>query len=89
MPDLFGDDAQPDLFGPEPVPQYKPDPDRVRRRLEAILAEARAAEVMPWRRVKLSLYREIVPRMCSFLPGEEGEQYCFQFEAELKRLEAA
>jgi hypothetical protein len=82
-------DAQPDLFGSEPVPQYRPDPERVRRRLESILAEARAAASMPWRPVKLSLYREIVPRMCSFLPAEEGEQYCFQFESELKRLEAA
>jgi len=39
--------------------------------------------------LKLSLYREIFPRMSSFLPDGEGEQYCFQFEEELKRLEAA
>ncbi|MBS0469751.1 MAG: hypothetical protein JSR60_01680 [Proteobacteria bacterium] len=82
-------DAQPDLFGSEPVQQYRPDPERVRRRLESILAEARAAASMPWRPVKLSLYREIVPRMCAFLPAEEGAQYSFQFETELKRLEAA
>jgi hypothetical protein len=35
---------QPDLFGPAPAaPAWTPDPDKVRRRLERILAEARAA----------------------------------------------
>jgi hypothetical protein len=89
MADLLGEETQTDLFGPEPVAQYRPDPDKVRRRLESILAEARAASAMPWRPVKLSLYREIFPRMSSFLPAEEGEQLCFAFEEELRRLEAA
>jgi len=40
--DLFQDDAQPDLFGSEPAPAYRPDPDKVRARLHKILAEARA-----------------------------------------------
>lgn len=87
--DFFDTDAQADFFGPAPVQAYKPNPDRVRRRLEAILAEARAAETMPWRPVRLSLYREIFPRMSSYLPDEEGAQYRFAFETELKRLEAA
>jgi hypothetical protein len=35
----FQDQAQPDLFGPAPAqPVWKPDPDKVRRRLERILA---------------------------------------------------
>ncbi len=87
MADLFEDQA--DLFGPEPVQQYRPDPDRVRRRLEAILAEARAASTMPWRPVKLSLYREIFPRMSNWLPEDEAKQLCFDFDTEMARLEAA
>lgn len=89
-PDLFEDEAQPDLFGgTAPVPEYRPDPDKVRRRLQKILAEARAAQKLPWQATTVSLYRTIVPQMASWLPEEEGAQLCFEFETELARLEAA
>lgn len=91
-PDLFGDgDAQGDLFGPaEPAqPAWKPDPDKVRRRLELILAEARAAKKMPWDWSEQSLYRTIFPQMAHLLPEAEALQYCFQFEQEWERLKAA
>ena len=81
--------SQPDLFGAEPEYVYRPDPDKVRARLHKRLAEARAANVIPWRPAKLSLYRTIFPQMASFLPEDEGKQLCFQFEEELVRLEAA
>jgi hypothetical protein len=90
--DLFGDsEPQGDLFGPaEPAePAWKPDPDKVRRRLEDILAEARAAETMPWDWSEQSLYRTIFPQMADLLPEEEAAQYCFQFETEWERLKAA
>jgi hypothetical protein len=86
---LSGADAQADLFGPERVAQHKPDPVKVRRRLESILIEARAADTVPWSPAIVSLYREIFPRMSLYLPEEEGAQYRFAFETELKRLEAA
>jgi hypothetical protein len=60
-PDLFDEEAQPDLFGAEPAPVYRPDPDKVRRRLEKILAEARAARKLPWEPATVSLYRTIFP----------------------------
>lgn len=91
-PDLFGNtDPQGDLFGAaEPVPPaWQPDPDKVRRRLERILAEARAAETMPWDWSQQSLYKTIFPQMAGLLPEEEAAQYCFQFEAEWERLKAA
>jgi hypothetical protein len=92
QPDLFGnDDPQGDLFGPaEPVqPAWTPDPDKVRRRLERILAEARAAEKMPWDWSEQSLYRTIFPQMAALLSEDEAKQYCFQFEIEWERLKAA
>jgi len=88
-PDLFEEDAQPDLFGAEPAPSYRPDPDKVRRRLEKILAEARAAQKLPWEPTTVSLYRTIFPQMTHWLPEEEGAQLRFEFETELARLEAA
>jgi hypothetical protein len=87
--DLFGA-AQPDLFGPAPVqPVWTPDPDKVRRRLERILAEARAAETMPWDWSQRSLFKKIFPDMANLLPEEEARQYCLQFDEEWERLMAA
>lgn len=82
---------QGDLFGSaEPSqPAWTPDPDKVRRRLERILAEARAADKMPWDWSEQSLYRTIFPQMAGLLPEEEAAQYCFQFEQEWERLRAA
>jgi hypothetical protein len=86
---LQATESQPDLFGDEPVPLYRPDPDKVRSRLHKILGEARAAEKLPWEPTRLSLYRTIFPQMTGWLPEEEAKQLCFAFEAELQRLEAA
>jgi hypothetical protein len=88
--DLFEDEGQPDLFGAEATPvAYRPDPDKVRRRLEKILAEAREARKLPWEPTTVSLYRTIFPQMTNWLPEEEGAQLRFEFETELARLEAA
>lgn len=90
QPDLFGPDPQSDLFGGEPAPVvYRPDPDRVRRRLQRILAEARAASAMPWEPTRLGLYRLIVPQMTLSLPDDEAARWRLDFEAEVTRLENA
>jgi hypothetical protein len=89
QPDLFQDDEQSELFGGQPAPTYRPDPDKVRSRLHKILAEARAAQTLPWEPTTLSLYRTIFPQMTNWLPADEGAQLRFQFEAELARLKAA
>ena|SRR5271165_1988563 len=87
--DPFDAETQPDLFGAEAAPAYRPDPDKVRARLHKILAEARAAQTLPWEPTRLSLYRTIVPQMTLWLPENEGAQLRFEFETELVRLEAA
>jgi len=60
----------------------------VRARLNRILAEARAAQKLPWEPATVSLYRTIFPQMTNWLPDEEAAQLRFEFEAELKRLDA-
>jgi hypothetical protein len=40
QPDDNETEMQTDLFAAEPVPAYRPDPERVRARLHKILAEA-------------------------------------------------
>jgi hypothetical protein len=88
--DLFQADQQSDLFGEDsPTPEYRPDPDSVRAELYKILAEAHAAKELPWEPKKVLLYRTIFPQMTNWLPEEEGAQLRLEFEAEIKRLEAA
>jgi hypothetical protein len=87
--DHFEKEPQPDLFGSEPAPAYRPDPDKVRARLHRILAEARGAQIFPWEPTRVSLYRTIFPQMTLWLPEEEGAQLRFEFETEIARLEAA
>lgn len=87
--DSFATGEQPDLFGAPPAQNYDPDPDKVRQELHGILAEARAANVLPWPPARVKLYRTIFPQMTNWLPQDEGAQLRFAFEAELERLEAA
>ena len=89
QPDLFVTETQPDLFGADAAPAYRPDPDKVRARLHKILAEARAAQKFPWEPARVSLYRTIFPQMTLWLPQDEGAQLRFEFDTELARLEAA
>jgi len=83
--DPFAAPSQSDLFGPEAFPAYQPNPDKVRARLNKILAEARAQK-SAFEPARLSLYRTIFPQMTLFLPEEEGEELRLVFEAELARL---
>jgi hypothetical protein len=88
--DLFQDNELTDLFSEDtPTPEYRPDPDEVRNELNKILAEARAAQKIPWDLKRASLYRTIFPQMTNWLPEEEGAQLRFEFEEEIARLEAA
>ncbi len=89
QPDFFSPEEQPDLFGSETPPAYRPNPDKVRARLHRILAQARAARTFPWEPTRVSLYRTIFPQMTLWLPEEEAAQLRFEFEAEMTRLEAA
>jgi len=87
--DLFGVNGQGELFAPTPARAYKPNLDKVRSRLNAILAEARAAKAMSGDFDEHSLYRAAFPSLLRHLPDEEAARYAREFEAELVRLEAA
>ena len=90
QPDLFQSDEQSALFDENaPTPEYRADPDAVRAELYKILAEARAAQKLPWEPKTVVLYRTIFPQMTNWLPDEEGARLRFEFETEIRRLEAA
>ncbi len=66
-----------------------PIPTRYARGCYKILAEARAAQRLPWEATRASLYRTIFPQMTLWLPDDEGAQLRLEFETELERLKAA
>jgi hypothetical protein len=81
--------SQFELFGGGPVPASRSTPDEMREFLHELLAEARAAETMPWPPDRARFYRGLFPELSFWLPEEESAQLRFAFETELARLEAA
>jgi hypothetical protein len=87
--DLFGN-PQPSLFPEAAAPvDYRPDPEKVRAKILAVITQARSAETFPWDQARQKFYRTVIPQMSLWLPEEEAAQLRFQFETELKRLEMA
>lgn len=81
--------SQIELFGGAPVADCGRNPEQMRELLRGLLAEARAAETMPWPPLNATLYRTLFPQLSFWLPEDEGAQLRFEFETELARLEAA
>jgi hypothetical protein len=59
-------DEEADRSGEDtPTPEYRADPASVRAELYKILAEARAAQKLPWEPRTVLLYRTIFPQPSS------------------------
>jgi hypothetical protein len=93
QPDLFGHaPAQGSLFGvgddrlQPPVQRFLPDPEKVRRRLMALLEKARSAERMPWPERDARMWQTVFPNMANWLPADEAEQLRLEFAQEMERL---
>lgn len=84
---------QADLFSagkPAPIPQPEtPDPDTIRARLRAMLAEARAASTLPWEPARASVQEILFHNMANWLPEAERDALREAFSAEMVRLRAA
>ncbi len=85
--DLFGA-IEPELPGFDAA-SWRPDPDAVRAELLAVLAKARAAQTSPWNARRTLYWRTVFPQMTNWLPEDEAQQLRFDFEAEMRRLDAA
>lgn len=68
--------SQLDMFGEatRPVVSSAADPDRVRRKLNAMLAEVRSAGEYGLPDMRRRLIQTLVPQMVRWLPDEEAEQ---------------
>jgi hypothetical protein len=87
--DVFGE-GQPELRRLEDSPGvYRADPEGVRAELRAVLAKVRAAQSFPWDARRTLYWRTVFPQMTNWLPEDEAKQLRFEFEREIRRLEAA
>ena len=91
-PDLFGNGPpQSDLFA-----DHAPQPRKVmdfqaeaRKRLLKVIAEAKAAETLPWTERELQKWQILFPQMAGWLPDDEADQLQFEFAREVERLKNA
>ena len=87
--DLFGE-SEPELPGLEGTAGvYRADPDEVRAELLRVLAKVRAAQSFPWDARRTLYWRTVFPQMTNWLPDDEAAQLRFEFETEIRRLDAA
>lgn len=91
--DLFGHGpAQGSLFGDgedrlkTPRQRTTPDPEDIRRRLNALIEKARSSEKMPWSERDARMWQTVFPNMAKWLPNDEANQLRFDFAQEMERL---
>lgn len=73
----------------EPPPPGGHTPDTIRARMLRLIAEARAAEKLPWTPRMAQSHTVMFPYMAEWLPKEEGEQLLLEFMIEMERLQKA
>lgn len=91
MDDLFGHVPQKDELFAEPVaytPPIEHTPETIRARMHELLAEARAAKVIPWTPRDLRSHTALYPYMAEWLKDGEGNRLMAEFKAEMDRLGA-
>ena len=68
---------------------FERHPEKVRRRLRALIEKARSAEKMPWSERDARTWQIVFPNMAKWLPDHEAEQLRFEFAQEMERLKQA
>jgi hypothetical protein len=82
---------QPDLFGTTRAfvarsSQSDPDPNQIRTRLHAMLAQACGAHEMPWDPARARTQQNLFHNMANWLPEVERDELRLAFAAEMRRL---
>ena len=97
-PSDFSFSSEPDqlsLFGAgeeamqPPAHRFVADTELIRRRLHALLEQARSSAVMPWPERDARMWQTVFPQMADWLPDDEANQLRFDFMQEIERLKAA
>ena len=66
---------------------YEPDRDEIRRELQQILVEAKAATPEgPWGAQTLKYHKIVFPQMARWLPDLERDNLCRELDREIDRI---
>lgn len=84
--DLFASHEEVSPSGPQ---SFKPDPERIRVKLAAVLDQIRRADSMPWDSKTLRFHQTTLPQMTSVLPETEAEVIRAEFAEQLQRLSSS
>lgn len=71
------------------VPEGGHTPDSIRAHVVKVMAVVRQARVMPFGARELRTYTAMMPYLCEWLTGGEGEALLAEFRGHIERLEAA
>ena len=85
--DLFEDNDAEAVSRPKPY-VFKPDLDKIRAELRDVIDKARASSSAPWDPKEFGYWRTVLPQMSRWLPDDEREQICREFQIEVSRLTA-
>ena len=79
--------GQGEPFDADSAEARRPDPERVRRRIDGILAELRGEiSARHWEFGRASFLRMAFPGLTRWLPGDEAARLEAEFEREMARL---
>lgn len=88
---MFGHVPQKGELFREQMPVSRPiehTPETIRALMHEILAEARAADIIPWTPRKLRSHTAMFPYMAEWLKHGEGDGLLREFKGEMDRLGA-
>lgn len=87
--DLFLSEPEPALFEDENRYATKPDAEKIRLHLKALLETARSATTMPWPERDARMWQIEFPQLTNWLPPDEAAQLRLEFAQEMHRLAQA
>ena len=75
-------------LGRDTATSFAPEVADIRAELQDILATIRAADgVLPWDVRTFRYHQTVFPQMARWLPDDERDQLCFEFQREADRIE--
>lgn len=87
--DLFQTDPEPEPYAEAAARSERPDPEKIRLELMALLETARGAKTMPWPERDARMWQVTFLQLTNWLPADEAAQLRLAFAEEIQRLRRA
>jgi hypothetical protein len=86
--DLFGDVPQPER-APAPEARKPLTADDIRAMMRALIEAVSGVDEIPFTPAEFEKHIAMFPIMAQWLPDDEGQQLCFEFDQQVERLKKA